>query len=136
MSQGSDECEVEGEFQKLQKEYEFQKKELTETRRALEELKRENKLKTRECQEAWKSLQELQNELMRKSMHVGSLGMWNPFIEMGGYLMKIFFEMMHWCVCCSTAFAIEGQVKEKSKWFSSLRGLKRKLKVLKLICHD
>lgn len=100
---GSDECEVEGEFQKLQKEYEFQKKELTETRRALEELKRENKLKTRECQEAWKSLQELQNELMRKSMHVGSL-----------------------------AFAIEGQVKEKSKWFSSLRGLKRKLKVLKL----
>ena len=74
MSQGSDECEVEGEFQKLQKEYEFQKKELTETRRALEELKRENKLKTRECQEAWKSLQELQNELMRKSMHVGSLG--------------------------------------------------------------
>lgn len=39
------------------------------------ELKRENQLKSRECQEAWKSLKELQNELMRKSMHVGSLGM-------------------------------------------------------------
>lgn len=62
-------------FQKLQIEYECQKKELEETRRALEELKRENKLKTRECHEAWKSLQDLQNELMRKSMHVGSLGM-------------------------------------------------------------
>ena len=66
---------MEGEFQKLQKEYECQKKELAETRRALEEFQRENKIKTRECQEAWKSLQELQNELMRKSMHVGSLGM-------------------------------------------------------------
>lgn len=41
----------------------------------LEELKRENQAKTRECKEAWKSLKELQNELMRKSMHVGSLGM-------------------------------------------------------------
>lgn len=30
-----------------------------------------------------------------------------------------------------TAFAVEGQVKEKSRWFSSLRDLTRKLKVLK-----
>lgn len=110
MSQGSDECEVEGEFQKLQKEYEFQKKELTETRRALEELKRENKLKTRECQEAWKSLQELQNELMRKSMHVGSLGMWNPFIEMGGYLMKIFLK---WCI---GVFVVPQLLPLRDKW--------------------
>jgi kinesin family protein C2/C3 len=44
-------------------------------RRAMDELKRENRLKSRECQDALKSLQELQNELMRKSMHVGSLGM-------------------------------------------------------------
>jgi kinesin family protein C2/C3 len=44
-------------------------------RRTMDELKRENRLKSRECQDALKSLQELQNELMRKSMHVGSLGM-------------------------------------------------------------
>ncbi|XP_052179062.1 kinesin-like protein KIN-14Q [Diospyros lotus] len=98
----SGDCEVEGQIQKLQEEYQCQK-ELNETRRALEELKRENECKSKECQEAWRSLQELQNELMRKSMHVGSL-----------------------------AFAIEGQVKEKSKWFSSLRDLKRKLKILKM----
>ncbi|XP_030525354.2 kinesin-like protein KIN-14Q isoform X2 [Rhodamnia argentea] len=96
-------CKFEGELQELVRSYKSQKKELMETRRAMEELKRENQLKSRECQEAWKSLQELQNELMRKSMHVGSL-----------------------------AFAIEGQVKEKSKWFSSLRDLTRKLKILKM----
>lgn len=45
-----------------------------ETKQALEELKMENAKKTREYQEAWRSLKELQNELMRKSMHVGSLG--------------------------------------------------------------
>lgn len=54
---------------------EIQKSELSIIRRELEELKRENRLKNRECEEAWKSLRELQNELMRKSMHVGSLGM-------------------------------------------------------------
>ncbi|GAB4846713.1 hypothetical protein Ancab_025719 [Ancistrocladus abbreviatus] len=95
--------EVVGDFDTLQKRYEFQRKELAEARRAIEELKRENQVKNKECQEAWNSLQELQNELMRKSMHVGSL-----------------------------AFAIEGQVKEKSKWFSSLRDFKRKMKILKL----
>ncbi|XP_050279572.1 kinesin-like protein KIN-14Q isoform X4 [Quercus robur] len=95
--------DVKGDYQKVQQDFECQKEELAETRRMLEELKRENQAKTRECQEAWKSLKELQNELMRKSMHVGSL-----------------------------AFAIEGQVKEKSKWFSSLRDLTRKLKLLKM----
>ncbi|KAI8005885.1 Kinesin-like protein KIN-14Q [Camellia lanceoleosa] len=102
-SKDSGVCEAEGEFRKLQIEFECQKKELTETRRVLEKLKSENECKSRECQEAWKSLQDLQNELMRKSMHVGSL-----------------------------AFAIEGQVKEKSRWFSSLRDLKRKMKLLKM----
>ncbi|GMH24874.1 hypothetical protein Nepgr_026717 [Nepenthes gracilis] len=92
-----------GDFNNLRRHYELQKKELSEARRAVEELKRQNQAKNKECQEAWKSLQELQNELMRKSMHVGSL-----------------------------AFAIEGQVKEKSKWFSTLKDLKRKLKILKL----
>lgn len=29
----------------------------------------------------------------------------------------------------SIAFAVEGQVKEKSKWFASLRDMARKLKV-------
>ncbi|KAK9269292.1 hypothetical protein L1049_001062 [Liquidambar formosana] len=99
----SDDCEVARELQKLQRDYEFQKKELAETKRVLEVLKRDNQLKSRECKEAWKSLQDLQNELMRKSMHVGSL-----------------------------AFAIEGQVKEKSRWFSSLRDLTRKLKIMKM----
>ncbi|KAK4804997.1 hypothetical protein SAY86_004814 [Trapa natans] len=83
--------------------YKRQKVELARMRKEMEELKKENCLKTKECQEALKSLQELQNELMRKSMHVGSL-----------------------------AFAIEGQVKEKSKWFSSLRDLARKLKIMKM----
>ncbi|KAL3508907.1 hypothetical protein ACH5RR_028308 [Cinchona calisaya] len=84
-------------------QYECQQKKLIETKQALVELQKENELKHRECQEAWRSLKELQNELMRKSMHVGSL-----------------------------AFAIEGQVKEKSRWFSSLRDLTRKLKILKM----
>ncbi|WOH03074.1 hypothetical protein DCAR_0522466 [Daucus carota subsp. sativus] len=82
---------------------ECQKNELAETKRMLEVLKRENEQKSKECQKALNSLQELQNELMRKSMHVGSL-----------------------------AFAVEGQVKEKSRWFSSLGDLTRKLKILKL----
>ncbi|CAA3007315.1 kinesin KIN-14Q [Olea europaea subsp. europaea] len=94
---------MDGEFHRLQMEHESQEKELVETKRVLEEVKRENELKSRECQEALKSLNDLRNELMRKSMHVGSL-----------------------------AFAIEGQVKEKSKWFSSLRDLTRKLKLLKM----
>ncbi|KAJ7981977.1 Kinesin-like protein [Quillaja saponaria] len=93
---------VEGD-KNLQRDFECQKKELAEMSRLLEELKIENQQKSRECQEAWRSLQDLQNELMRKSMHVGSL-----------------------------AFAIEGQVKEKSKWFSSLRDLTRKVKIMKM----
>ncbi|KAI3774833.1 hypothetical protein L1987_49395 [Smallanthus sonchifolius] len=77
--------------------------ELMKAKRALEMMKKENECKSRECEEALKSLRELQNELMRKSMHVGSL-----------------------------AFAVEGQVKEKSKWFSSLRDMSRKLKIMKM----
>ncbi|KAI5605791.1 hypothetical protein BDE02_01G375700 [Populus trichocarpa] len=95
--------QVEGDYEKLLRDYECQRRELTEMRRTMDELKRENRLKSRECQDALKSLQELQNELMRKSMHVGSL-----------------------------AFAIEGQVKEKSRWFTSLRDLTRKLKLMKM----
>lgn len=68
-------CEVELDYEKLKGTYEYKKKELVEARRLLEELQRENQLKNEECQEAWNSLHELQNELMRKSMHVGSLGM-------------------------------------------------------------
>ncbi|KAK4486701.1 hypothetical protein RD792_006761 [Penstemon davidsonii] len=100
---GIEDCSIDEEFNKLQREHALQKKELFETKRFVEELKIENEHKSRECQEAWKSLKELQNELMRKSMHVGSL-----------------------------AFAIEGQVKEKSKWFSLLRDITRKLKILKM----
>ncbi|KAI4366017.1 hypothetical protein MLD38_021946 [Melastoma candidum] len=92
-----------GELQEVLKDYKNQRKELAKARKLIEELKRENQLLTRECQEACKSRKDLQDELMRKSMHVGSL-----------------------------AFAIEGQVKEKSKWFSSLRDLTRKLKITKM----
>uniref|UniRef100_A0A6N2L235 Kinesin motor domain-containing protein n=1 Tax=Salix viminalis TaxID=40686 RepID=A0A6N2L235_SALVM len=95
--------EVEGDYEKLLRDYECQRKELTEMRRTMDELKRENRLKGGECQDALKSLQELQNELILKSMHVGSL-----------------------------AFAVEGQVKEKSTWFTSLRDLTRKLKLMKM----
>ncbi|KAL8189157.1 hypothetical protein R6Q57_028723 [Mikania cordata] len=77
--------------------------ELMKTKRELEMMRREHESKSKECEEALKSLRELQNELMRKSMHVGSL-----------------------------AFAVEGQVKEKSKWFSSLRDMSRKLKIMKM----
>ncbi|KAL9145704.1 hypothetical protein ABFS82_13G061000 [Erythranthe guttata] len=91
------------EFHRLRTEHAIQKEELSKTKRILEGIKREYEEKSRECHEAWKSLKDLQNELMRKSMHVGSL-----------------------------AFAIEGQVKEKTRWFSSLRDLTRKLKILKM----
>ncbi|KAF8655689.1 hypothetical protein HU200_061010 [Digitaria exilis] len=64
---------------------------------------RENVLKTRECREAQESLRELQMELMRKSMHVGSL-----------------------------ASAVEGQVKEKSRLCQFLDVLSEKFKALKL----
>ncbi|KAG8049278.1 hypothetical protein GUJ93_ZPchr0009g422 [Zizania palustris] len=63
---------------------------------------RENELKNRECHEAQASLHELKMELMRKSMHVGSL-----------------------------AFAVEGQVKEKTRWCQLLKDLSEKFKALK-----
>ncbi|CAM8953918.1 unnamed protein product [Rhodiola kirilowii] len=94
---------VNGNFQQLCKECEVKRNELQEKNRLIEELKRDNQLKSRECLESCRSLQELQNELMRKSMHVGSL-----------------------------AFAVEGQVKEKSKWSSSLIDFTRKLKIMKM----
>lgn len=95
-------CNEEREAQKLKRDYDLLYKEQIETKKALDQLKRENEIKSKECHEAWKSLRDLQNELMRKSMHVGSL-----------------------------AYAVEGQVKEKSRWFSSLRELSEKSKVLK-----
>jgi kinesin family protein C2/C3 len=87
----------------MRSDCEQQRKEMEDMKRMVEELKLENQQKTRECEEALNSLSEIQNELMRKSMHVGSL-----------------------------AFAVEGQVKEKSRWFSSLRDLTRKLKIMKV----
>ncbi|KAL8128902.1 hypothetical protein V2J09_018057 [Rumex salicifolius] len=96
-------CVEDRDLKIMQRQSMTELKELEEAWKVIEELKRENQVKTKKCQEALKSLQELQNELMRKSMHVGSL-----------------------------AFAIEGQVKEKSKWFSVLRDLQRRLKILKV----
>lgn len=68
--------ELDGEwtYDRLNTEFESQREELAETRKALNQLKIENQIKTKECEEASGSLQQLQNELMRKSMHVGSLG--------------------------------------------------------------
>ncbi|KFK41647.1 hypothetical protein AALP_AA2G154700 [Arabis alpina] len=97
------ECKTEEETPEMRNDCEQQKKEMADMKRMVEELKQENQRKSRECEEALNSLHELQNELMRKSMHVGSL-----------------------------AFAVEGQVKEKSRWFSSLRDLTRKLKIMKM----
>ncbi|CAL5187205.1 unnamed protein product [Lathyrus oleraceus] len=102
-SEDVDDIGVEEKFLKLKRDFECQKKELAVTKRELGELKKENHQKRSECQEALNSLKELQNELMRKSMHVGSL-----------------------------AFAIEGQVKEKSKWFTTLRDMMRRLKIMKM----
>uniref|UniRef100_M8C100 Kinesin-like protein n=1 Tax=Aegilops tauschii TaxID=37682 RepID=M8C100_AEGTA len=83
----------------LRQEYDSLLREKGECRRVLEDLMRENELKTKECREAQTSLRELQMELMRKSMHVGSL-----------------------------AFAVEGQVKEKSRWCQLLKDLGEKFK--------
>ncbi|WZZ68810.1 hypothetical protein YC2023_080180 [Brassica napus] len=96
-------CGTEEETHEVSSDCEQQKKEMADMKRMVDELKQENQRKSRECEEALNSLRELQNELMRKSMHVGSL-----------------------------AFAVEGQVKEKSRWFSSLRDLTRKLKIMKM----
>lgn len=86
----------------LNQAFETLLREKDECRRLLEDLMRENELKSRECHEAQASLHELQMELMRKSMHVGSL-----------------------------AFAVEGQVKEKSRWCQLLKDLSEKFKALK-----
>lgn len=43
-------------------------------KKALESVQEENEVKSKEYHEASMSLRELQMELMRKSMHVGSLG--------------------------------------------------------------
>ncbi|KAM3271694.1 hypothetical protein ACQJBY_042102 [Aegilops geniculata] len=86
----------------LRQEYDSLLREKGECRRVLEDLMRENELKTKECREAQTSLRDLQMELMRKSMHVGSL-----------------------------AFAVEGQVKEKTRWCQLLKDLSEKFKALK-----
>lgn len=84
----------------MEEEMESVQKELSETRRALEEVKKEYSGKCAEWRQAQHSLMA---DLMRKSMHVGSL-----------------------------AFAIEGQVKEKTRWFSCLSLVARNLEALKL----
>uniref|UniRef100_A0A1J3HCP3 Kinesin-4 n=2 Tax=Noccaea caerulescens TaxID=107243 RepID=A0A1J3HCP3_NOCCA len=96
-------CKTEEETHEMRNDCEQQEKEMADMKIMVDELKQENQRKSKECEEALSSLRELQNELMRKSMHVGSL-----------------------------AFAVEGQVKEKSRWFSSLRDLTRKLKIMKM----
>ncbi|TVU49026.1 hypothetical protein EJB05_00317, partial [Eragrostis curvula] len=86
----------------LKQQYGLLLREKEECRRLLEDLMRENEVKTRECREAQKSLHDMRMELMRKSIHVGSL-----------------------------ASAVEGQVKEKSRLCQLLKDLSEKFKVLK-----
>ncbi|KAL5184381.1 Kinesin-like protein KIN-14Q [Glycine soja] len=69
-SKGIEDIGMEAKFKRLKRDFDSQRKKLTETRRELGEIKRENQQKSRECQEAWNSLKELQNELMCKSMHI------------------------------------------------------------------
>ncbi|KAJ4781535.1 Kinesin-like protein [Rhynchospora pubera] len=89
--------------QKIKREYEMAQRDLEKIKLMMENLKEVNEAKSRECHEALTSLHELKMELMRKSMHVGSL-----------------------------AFAVEGQVKEKSRCFQCLKVLCEKLEMLKL----
>lgn len=94
-----------------------------ETKKTLEEVKKLNKLKDKECIDAWVSVKELQNELMRKSMHVGSLGIdfvFNYLTMQPRKSVADFFIL--------SAFAVEGQVKEKSNWFMSLQEVAETLK--------
>ncbi|KAL6847196.1 hypothetical protein ACP4OV_023049 [Aristida adscensionis] len=86
----------------LQQQYSTLLREKEECRRLLEDLMTENEIKTKECREAQKSLHDMKMEMMTKSMHVGSL-----------------------------AFAVEGQVKEKSRWCQLVNGVSEKFKVLK-----
>ncbi|KAI3728776.1 hypothetical protein L6452_17418 [Arctium lappa] len=79
----------EGGCDEHQEEYENQRKELMKAKREIEMMK--NERKSKECEEALKSLRELQNKLMRKSMHVGSLGI-NLLSE---WLDKIFDNLQH-----------------------------------------
>lgn len=118
-----DECKFEGELRQVVKDYKSQRKELAKARKVIEELKRENRLKTRECQEACKSLKDLQNELMRKSMHVGSLGMMNSVLYL---LMLILLKLAEFCGCmlhflellCSLCHRGSGERKEQMVLFS------------------
>jgi kinesin family protein C2/C3 len=95
-------------------------KSVVEYEKKIEELRKDYELKKKECHEAWMSLEDsnrqlekLRNELMRKSLHVGSL-----------------------------AHAVEGQVnelrdlqdqheREKKLWALSVNQLNDKIKVLK-----
>ncbi|CAD6269327.1 unnamed protein product [Miscanthus lutarioriparius] len=87
----------------LKQQYGVLLREKEECRRLLDDMMRENELKSRQCREAQELLHDLQMELMRKSMHVGSL-----------------------------ASAVEGQVKEKSRLCQLLKELGEKFMVLKL----
>lgn len=81
---------------------EQQKKEIADMKRMVDQLKQENERKSRECKEALNSLRELQNELMRKSMHVGSLGMYMPLLLLKSFIasVKTFQYFFISSLCC------------------------------------
>jgi kinesin family member C2/C3 len=89
---------------RLQQQYDLLLREKEECRRLLEDLmRRENEVKTIERRQAQESLHHMKMELMRESMHVGSL-----------------------------ASAVEGQVKEKNRLCQLLNVLSDKFKLLRL----
>lgn len=92
------EFEPEGDNETLLIDHLSLKRELMEMRGLMEELKKDNLVKSRECKEAKRDLQELQNELMRKSMHVGSLGMETSPMAVFKHLTKLL--ILVYCSFC------------------------------------
>ena len=82
-------CGTEEETHEVSSDCEQQKKEMADMKRMVDELKQENQRKSRECEEALNSLRELQNELMRKSMHVGSLGMYTLLLFLTSFIATL-----------------------------------------------
>jgi kinesin family member C2/C3 len=57
-------------------------------KRIMKNLKEDNEAKSKECNDALTSLHELKMELMRKSLHVGSLGNFTPLRQFQLHLTK------------------------------------------------
>jgi hypothetical protein len=108
----------------LKRRYGLLLREKEECRSLLEDLIRENEVKTRECREAQQSMREMRMELMRKSMHVGSLGtvQYGIFIKhtLGLFLTSTTVLLKSaCCCCCSTLLACgcNSETRLLSGWY-------------------